>query len=128
MEWSSLGTASKMVATTLLLHLNKELCPAALKVKRVFGQAQHPGGYLPALLPDFAPCDIFLFHRLIIMLKGKNFKMKITPKAKRFQNTAERQLNMTWQLWPILKEVYITHGMEMEGLMESFHAGWIILL
>jgi hypothetical protein len=72
--------------------------PGSPECQGVFGQAQHPGGYLPALLPDFAPCDIFLFHRLIIMLKGKNFKMKITPKAKRFQNTAETQLNNTWQL------------------------------
>jgi len=66
--------------------------PGSPECQGVFGQEQHPGGYLPA----FAPCDILLFHRLIIMLKGKNFKTKITPKAKRFQNTAETQLNMTW--------------------------------
>jgi hypothetical protein len=77
--------------------------PSSPECQGVFGQAQHPGGYLPALLPDFAPSDIFLFHRLIIMLKGKNFKMKITTKAKRFQDTAETQLNMTRQLQPILK-------------------------
>jgi hypothetical protein len=81
--------ASQTAATTSLLHLNEALCTAALNVRVFSGQAQHPGGYLPALLPDCAPCDIFLFHRLIIMLKGKNFKTKSTPKAKRFQDTSE---------------------------------------
>ena len=82
--------------------------PGSPECQDVFGQKQHPGGYLPALLPDFAPCAIFLFHRLIIMLKEKNFKMKITPNTKIFQDTAETQPNMTRQLQPILKQVYHT--------------------
>jgi len=69
--------------------------PGSPECQGVFGQAQHPGGSLPALLPDFTACDTFLFHRLIIMTKGEIFKMKITPKAKRVQDTAETQLNMT---------------------------------
>jgi hypothetical protein len=56
--------------------------PGSPECQGVFGQAQHPGGSLPALLPDFAACEIFLFHRPIIMMKGKIFKMKITPTAK----------------------------------------------
>jgi len=72
--------------------------PSSPECQGFLGQAQHPGGYPPAVLPDFAPCDIFLFHRLIIMLKGKNFKMKSTSKAKRFQDITETQLNMTRQL------------------------------
>jgi hypothetical protein len=57
--------------------------PGSPKCLGIFRQAQHPGGYLPALLPDFAPCDVFLFHKLMIMLKVKNFKMKIIPKGKK---------------------------------------------
>jgi hypothetical protein len=77
--------------------------PGIPECQGIISQAQHPGGCLPALLPDFAPCDVFLFHGLMIMLNGKNFKMMITPKAKRLQDTAGIQLNMTWQLQPIMK-------------------------
>jgi len=92
--------ASQMAAATLHPHLNEALCPAAPNARVFFGQSQHPGG-LPALLPDSVPCDIFLFRRLIIRLKGEKFQNEVHPKCKktkRFQDTAE-----TRQLQPILK-------------------------
>jgi hypothetical protein len=47
--------------------------------------------------PDLAPCNFFLFPRLKSILKGK-----------RFQDIAEIQLNMTWQLKAIPKQAYQT--------------------
>jgi hypothetical protein len=77
--------------------------PASPECHGIFGPAQHPGGSLPALLPDFTACDIFLFHRLSIMMNGEIFKRRSPQWQKRGQDNAETQLNMTWQLQPILK-------------------------
>jgi len=40
--------------------------------QRVFGQAQQPSGF-PSDLPDLVPCNLFLFPRLSVFLKGKRF-------------------------------------------------------
>lgn len=38
----------------------------------VFGQAGQPSGF-PSDLPDLVPCNLFLFPRLSVILKGKRF-------------------------------------------------------
>jgi hypothetical protein len=51
----------------------------------------------PLYSPDLAPCDFFLFPRLKSTLKGKQF-----------QDVAEIQLNMAWELQAIPKQAYQT--------------------
>jgi hypothetical protein len=87
----------KWSSGTWLLHHDNAPCHAALSVGEFLVKHSIPVvPYLP-YSPDLAPCNFFLFTRL-----------KSTVKGKRFQDFAEIQLNTTWQLQAIPKQMYQT--------------------
>lgn len=59
-----------------------------------------------SFLPDLAPCAFFLFPRL-----------KITLKREVLTEITEIQLNTTWQLQAILKQVYHRHNEQWKDLL-----------
>jgi transposase len=69
----------------------------ALSVREFLAKHSIPVVPQPSYSPDLAPCNFFLFPRLKITLKGKQF-----------QDITEIQLNTTWQLQVILKQAYHT--------------------
>jgi hypothetical protein len=92
---SSSEMASQTVSDTWLLHFNNTRWPAPLSVTQLLAKHSIPVvPHLPYSL-DLAPCNLLL-----------SLFLRIALKRRRYQDIAETQLNITWQLQAILRQVY----------------------
>ena len=87
---------------TWILHLDNAPAHTALSVKQFLVSKQITTLHHPPYLPDFAPCDFFLFPKLKGILKGTRFQgvddIK-TSVTKHFKTITKEEFSQCFKVW-----------------------------